>query len=144
MAERLHEGERIFRGIPVSAGVCRGKILILDKPRHAIAQRQLSDAEVAGELNRLEQAFRQTRQQVLDVQRQVTERVGAEQGSIFDAHLLVLEDPVLIDEAVKLVRDQKINVEHAFQTVAERYTAVLAKVDDEYLRERASDMRDVT
>lgn len=144
MAERLHEGERIFRGIPVSAGVCRGKILVLDKPRHSIARRQLGDAEVPSELDRLENAFRQTRQQVLEVQRKVTESVGAEQGSIFDAHLLVLEDPVLIEEAVKLIREQKVNVEHAFQTVAERYTAALAKVDDEYLRERASDMRDVT
>jgi phosphotransferase system enzyme I (PtsI) len=144
MAERLHEGETIFRGIPVSAGVCRGKILVLDKPRHTIAQRRLSDAEVNGELDRLENAFRQTRQQVLEVQRKVIESVGAEQGSIFDAHLLVLEDPVLIDETVKLVREQKVNVEHAFQTVAERYTAALASVDDEYLRERASDMRDVT
>ncbi|MCU0783354.1 MAG: phosphoenolpyruvate--protein phosphotransferase [Verrucomicrobia bacterium] len=144
MAERLHEGERIFRGIPVSTGVCRGKILILDKPRHMVVQRQLSDAEVPGELERLDNTFRQTRQQVLEVQRKVTESVGAEQGSIFDAHLLVLEDPVLIEETVKLIREQKINVEHAFQTVAERYTTALANVDDEYLRERASDMRDVT
>lgn len=144
MAERLHEGERIFRGIPVSTGVCRGKILVLDKPRHAVTQRELSDGEVSGELNRLEQAFRQTRQQVLEVQRKVTDSVGAEQGSIFDAHLLVLEDPVLIEETVKLVRDQKVNVEHAFQAVAERYISALAKVADEYLRERAADMRDVT
>ena len=56
----------------------------------------------------------------------------------------MLEDPVLIDETVKLVREQKVNVEHAFQTVAERYTTALAKVEDEYLRERASDMRDVS
>jgi len=144
MAERLHEGEKIFRGIPVSAGVCRGKILIFDRPHHTIPHRQLRDTEEAGELARLEKAFRETRQQVLDVQRKVTESVGAEQGSIFDAHLLVLEDPVLIEETVKFVREQKVNVEHAFQTVAERYTAALAKVDDEYLRERASDMRDVT
>ncbi len=144
MAERLHEGERIFRGIPASTGVCRGKILVLDKPRHAVTQRELSDGEVSGELNRLEQAFRQTRQQVLEVQRKVTDSVGAEQGSIFDAHLLVLEDPVLIEETVKLVRDQKVNVEHAFQAVAERYISALAKVADEYLRERAADMRDVT
>jgi phosphoenolpyruvate-protein phosphotransferase (PTS system enzyme I) len=144
MAERLHEGEQIFRGIPVSAGVCRGKILVLDKPRHAIAQRHLSDPEVSGELERLENTFRQTRQQVLEVQRKVTESIGAEQGSIFDAHLLVLEDPVLIEETVKLIREQKINAEYAFQAVAQRYIAALAKVDDEYLRERASDMRDVT
>jgi phosphoenolpyruvate-protein phosphotransferase (PTS system enzyme I) len=144
MAERLHEGEKIFRGIPVSAGVCRGKVLVLDKARHSIPERQLSDAEVSAELDRLESAFRETRQHVLEVQRKVTESVGAQQGSIFDAHLLVLEDPVLIDETVKLIREQKLNVEHAFQTVAERYTTALAKVDDEYLRERASDMRDVT
>jgi len=144
MAQRLHAGEQIFRGIPVSAGVCRGKILVLDKPRQTVVPRELSDREVAGELDRLEGAFRQTRQQVLEVQRKVTENVGAEQGSIFDAHLLVLEDPVLIDEVVKLIREQKVNVEHAFQTVAERYSTALAKVDDEYLRERASDMRDVT
>ena len=144
MAERLHEGERIFRGIPVSAGVCRGKILILDKPSHAIAQRQLNDAEVASELERLEQAFRQTRQQVLEVQRKVTERVGAEQGSIFDAHLLVLEDRTLLDEVVRVIREQKVNAEHAFHTIAERYAAALSGIEDEYLRERAADMRDVT
>ncbi len=144
MAERLHEGERIFRGIPVSAGVCRGTILLLDKPRHTVTRRPLHDAEVPAELDRLEQAFRRTRQQVLAVQRKVTDSVGAEQGSIFDAHLLVLEDPVLVDETVKLIREEKVNVEHAFQTVAERYTSALAKVDDDYLRERASDMRDVT
>ncbi len=144
MAERLHKGEQVFRGIPVSAGVCRGRILVLDKPRLGVTQRQLGEAEVRGELERLEQAFQRTRQQVLEVQRKVTENVGAEQGSIFDAHLLVLEDPLLIDETARLIREQKLNVEHAFQTVAERYTAALAKVDDEYLRERASDMRDVT
>jgi phosphotransferase system enzyme I (PtsI) len=144
MAERLHEGEQIFRGIPVSAGVCRGKILVLEKARHTIPQRQLGDVELPNELNRLEEAFRRTRQQVLEVQRKITASVGAEQGSIFEAHLLVLEDPVLIDETVKLIREHKVNAEHAFQTVAERYTSALAKVDDEYLRERASDMRDVT
>src|SRR6266850_6466077 len=144
MAERLHEGENVFRGIPVSAGVCRGKILVLDKPRHAIPQRQLSDSEVSQEVSRLERALMQTRQQVRDVQRKVVETVGAEQASIFDAHLLVLEDPVLIEETSKLIREQKVNAEHAFHTVADRYAAALAKVDDEYLRERVADMRDVT
>ena len=143
MAERLHEGETIFRGIPVSAGICRGKLLVLDKPHHTIPQHTLSETEVAEELSRLERALIQTRHQLHDVQRQLVESVGAAQGSIFDAHLLVLEDPMLIDEAVKLIREQKVNAGQAFQTVGERYAAALAKVDDEYLRERAGDMRDV-
>jgi phosphoenolpyruvate-protein kinase (PTS system EI component) len=63
MAERLHEGEIIFRGIPVSAGICRGKLLVLDKSHHTLSQHTLSEAEVAEELSRLERALIQTRQQ---------------------------------------------------------------------------------
>src|SRR5689334_3788082 len=108
MPERLHEGEKIFRGIPVSAGVCRGKILVLDKPTHLVPRRQLTDAEISGEIARLEQALAQTRQHVREVQRKVIDSIGAEQGGIFDAHLLVLEDPVLIDESSKLIRGKKM------------------------------------
>lgn len=144
MAERLHTGETVLRGIPVSAGVCRGKIVLLDKARHRIARRELTDAELPEEVNRLERALVHTRQQLLDVQHQLAAGIGAEQASIFDAHLMVLEDPALIDEAVRVIQAEKVNAEHAFNTVAERYAAALAKVDDEYLRERVSDMRDVT
>ena len=143
MGERLHKGETIFRGIPVSAGVCRGKILLLDRPRHSIPRRDLTEGQQAEEVSRLEHALLATRQQIRNVQRKVVESVGAEQASIFDAHLLVLEDPMLIEESVKLIHSNKVNAEHAFQTAAERYANALAKVDDEYLRERAGDMRDV-
>src|ERR1043165_913565 len=143
MAERLHEGEKIFRGIPVSAGVCRGRVLLLDKTNHVLPQRTLSEAEIPGELNRLEKALTRTREQLHDVQRQLVEGVGADQGSIFDAHLLVLEDPLLIDPAVKLIRENRLNAEQAFHQAGERYVAALAKVNDPYLRERTGDMRDV-
>src|SRR5512142_720069 len=143
MAERLHKGEKILRGIAVSAGVCRGKILVLDKTQHSAARRDLSEAELPEEVNRLERALVQTREQVLDVQHKVTASMGAQEGGIFDAHLLVLEDRVLIDEVLRLIQGEKVNAEHAFATVAGRYAAALAGVDDEYLRERASDMRDV-
>ena len=144
MAERLHTGEKILRGIPVSAGVCRGNILVLDKARHTVERHQLAPADVAGEINRLQKALVETRQQLQDVQRQLAESLGAEQASIFDAHLLVLEDPSLIDEAVRVIQTDHINAAHAFHAVAERYADALAKVADEYLRERASDLRDVT
>ena len=143
MAERLHEGERIIRGIPVSAGVCRGKVLVFDKPQHSIPERKIAEPEVAAEVHRLEQALVQTRQQIHDVQRQLLQSVGAEQATIFDAHLMVLEDPMLIEESIKAIRERSINAEKAFQTAGERYAAALAKVDDDYLRERAGDMRDV-
>jgi phosphotransferase system enzyme I (PtsI) len=144
MSEPLHRGEKVFRGIPVSNGVCRGKILVLGKRQHTIARQSLADAQLPEEVNRLERALVQTRQEILAVQRKVSSSMGAAEGSIFDAHLLVLEDRTLIDEVVRTINEQKVNAEHAFHTVAERYAATLAAIPDDYLRERATDMRDVT
>jgi phosphotransferase system enzyme I (PtsI) len=95
-------------------------------------------------MERLERALVQTRQQILEVQRKVGQAMGAEDAGIFDAHLLVLEDRTLIDEVTRIMAHQKINVEQAFHQVAEKYATTLEAIEDDYLRERASDMRDVT
>lgn len=144
MSERPSAGERIFRGIPVSPGVCRGKVLILGGPQQAVPRYRIAEGDVAAEIQRFEQALVQTRQDVLEVQRKVREAMGAEEAGIFDAHLLVLEDPVLIEEVTRLIQQERVNVEHAFQQTAEKYAALLSQVEDEYLRERSADLRDVT
>jgi phosphotransferase system enzyme I (PtsI) len=144
MPEDARTGERIYKGIPVSAGVCRGKILVFGKtevsiPHHTIPEEQLPD-----QVKRLENAITQTRKELLEVQHKVSEGLGAEDASIFDAHLLVLEDRTLLDEVIRLIHKEKVNVEFAFHEVAERYAKTLSAMEDDYLRERASDMRDVT
>lgn len=139
-----HAGERIYKGIPVSAGVCRGKILVLGKTELSIPQQSLSEEELPLQIKRLEQALMDTRQQLLEVQRKVSAGLGAEDASIFDAHLLVLEDRTLLDEVIRLIQENKIHAAHAFHLVAERYAKTLSAMEDDYLRERASDMRDVT
>ena len=144
MADRLRTGETTLRGIPVSAGVSKGKILVLDKVHHTVERRDIPETEVANEISRFQHALVQTREQLQDVQAQLTKSLGPGQASIFDAHLLVLEDPSLIDEVVRVIEQKKVNAEHAFHTVTERYSAALSKVEDEYLRERATDMRDVS
>jgi len=144
MAERLQKGEKILRGIAVSDGVCRGKILVLHRARHIIARREISADEVAAETGRFEKSLVQTRQQILDVQRKVVENLGAKEADIFEAHLLMLEDHALVGEVIRLIKDEKANAEHAFHVVAERYAEALLAANDEYLRERAADMRDLT
>ena len=144
MAEATQKGEESFQGIPVSAGVCRGRILVIDRPRPKVEKRRLEDIEVSEEINRLERALSETRHQILEVQRKVRESMGAEESAIFDAHLLVLEDRAVIDEVVRVITEEKVNAEHAFHTIANRFATALAAVEDDYLRERANDMRDVT
>ncbi|MCX6883810.1 MAG: phosphoenolpyruvate--protein phosphotransferase [Verrucomicrobiota bacterium] len=144
MAGALRKGEQIFRGIAVSSGVCRGKILVLRRSRPTVEMRPLVEDQPAQEVERLERALAETRQQILEIQRRVSEAMGAAEGNIFEAHLLVLEDRTLMEEVIRAIHDQKVNAEHAFHTVAERYATTLAAIEDEYLRERATDMRDVT
>ena len=138
------KGEKVFRGIAVSAGICRGKILVLHRARHVIDKRKLPAQEIAGEVGRFEQSLVQTRQQISEIQRRVAQSMGAQEGDIFEAHLLMLEDRMLVDEVIRLIKEDNVNAEAAFHEVSERYIAVLAGVDDEYLRERADDMRDLT
>ena len=138
------KGEKVYRGIAVSAGVCRGKILVLHRTRHVIARRELPETEVAGEVSRFEQSLVKTRQQITEVQRRVAASMSAAEADIFDAHLLMLEDRVLIEEVMRFIREQKVNADFAFHAVSERYVAALADVQDEYLRERAADLRDLT
>src|SRR5258708_12635182 len=145
MVEAGRSGERVLRGIPVSSGVSRGKILVLTRLRDdSIPKQHVSEEEVTHQVQRLEQALVDTRHEILEVQRQVTEGLGAQDASIFDAHLLVLEDPTLIEEVSRIIFQEKVSAEYAFQQVADKYARTLSAIDDEYLRERAADMRDVT
>lgn len=144
MPERPRAGERVYRGIPVSVGICRGKVLVIGQANHAVPVRSISESEVAHELHRLEQALKQTRHQISEVQQRVEEALGAGDASIFEAHLLVLEDPTLIEEVSRVTSEERINIEAAFERVANKYATALADMNDDYLRERASDMRDVT
>jgi phosphotransferase system enzyme I (PtsI) len=138
------KGERVFRGIGVSAGVSRGKVLVLHRARRIITRREIIADAIPAEVTRFEKALAQTRRQISDVQHQVIQKMGVKEGDIFEAHLLMLEDRMLVDEVIRTIREQKTSAEHAFHEISERYTAALAAIEDEYLRERAGDMRDLT
>lgn len=136
-------GERTFHGIAVSPGVCQGRVVVLGKAHAASARRSIPDAELSAEVNRFKQALVTTRQQLTEVQRRLTEKMGADHAGIFEAHLLVLDDPEVNNEVLRFIQNDKVNAEFAYQSVAQRYAESLAAIDDEYLRERAADMRDI-
>jgi len=135
----------VIRGIPVAPGVARAKILVIGQPKGgAIPRTAITEEEIPLNLERLQNALIATRQEVLKIQKKVAEMMGSKDASIFEAHLMVLEDQTLIDEVTRLMESQRVNVEFAFNQVASKFVSELGKIDDEYLRERAADMRDVT
>jgi phosphotransferase system enzyme I (PtsI) len=145
MPEQAKTGEKVFRGIAAAGGVGQGRIVVVPRLQEAEASRYLiSEEEISEHIARLEQALTTTRQQLLEVQRKVSEGLGAEEADIFDWHLLTLEDPVVLEEITRLIQRDKLNVEQAFSTTMTRYMASLSQAGDEYLRERVVDVRDVT
>ncbi len=145
MTELAGKGEVVLRGIPVAPGVARARILVLTQPDPgAVPRTRIAPGDIPGELARLQNALLATRKEVLQIQQRVADGLGAKDASIFEAHLLVLDDPTLIDEVTRLMEREQVNVEFAFSTVSSRFVDELGKIDDSYLRERATDMRDVT
>ena len=134
----------MLRGIPVSQGVSQGRVLVLNRSLIVPAKDGFETDDQAGEGARLQTALAETRKQLTAVQERLRDEFGAKESQIFDAHLLVLEDPALMEEVGRQIRDEHHTPEYAFYTASEKYAEALSAVDDSYLSERAADIRDVT
>jgi phosphotransferase system enzyme I (PtsI) len=133
---------RRLTGIGVSPGIVAGRAVILIQ-RAQVLRYQVAAARVDHELNRLEQSRLRTRQQLTDIRASVAQQRGRELASLFDAQLLMLDDPMLIPRATAIVREQRVNAEWAVQQVFQEFSAVFDEVADPYLRERRGDLADL-
>ena len=93
--------ERVFQGTAVAPGIAEGKVLIHFQEEESIPFRDLKDHELDAEVARFEGALLATRKEILELQERLAHSAGASDAGIFDAHLMVLEDPSLIDEVIK-------------------------------------------
>ncbi len=133
-----------LKGIGVSPGIVAGPVLLLKSDDVPLPEYAISAEGVPREMLRLEAALIETRRQLNEIQRRVGEAMGSESAGIFEAHLHVVDDPSFVDEIYRDVREKKKNIEKILFEVAERYAQTLLQMEDDYLRERATDIRDVT
>jgi phosphotransferase system enzyme I (PtsI) len=136
--------EIMHKGIGVCSGVATGPVFLLTTEEDRVVERDITEDEIAREIARFEESLIATRHQLREIQKQVEEALGPESASIFDAHLLVVDDRALVEEVIRGLKVQKKNVETVLRLVAERYSEALLRVKDDYLRERAVDVKDVT
>ncbi len=141
--DRGHQEKRC-QGVPASPGIARSPIHVFSIESDDVVRYHVEPSQITDEIARFENALIQTRVQILEMQQQIAEAIGAKDAGIFDAHLLVVEDQTLIDEVLRRLEAEHCNVEFTFQEVANRYVESLSKIDDPYLRERALDIQDVT
>jgi len=142
MDERTKE-EFILQGIGASPGIAHGRAFVVAASELEVPVYQIDESQIEGEIERFEQALVATRKQIQAVQAEIEKNLGEDEARIFDAHLLVLEDQALIGETIRELNTTRRNIEVCFRDVANRYIAAFDQIDDEYLRERAADIRDV-
>ena len=133
--------ERLI-GIGVSPGVAVGPALVAIQ-RTQVLRFPVGPDGVARELSALERARQRSRAQLEQIRRRIAAARGADLAAIFDAQLLMLDDPILVGRAAAVVRNERVNAEWAVQRALDEAAAVFDDVDDPYLHERKGDLHDV-
>jgi len=136
--------ETRYHGIPVAPGIAHGPLVVHWEDDEEIPHRHIEAEDLAGEIARFETALISTRAELLEIQQKIADAIGAKDAGIFDAHLMVVEDRTLIDEVLRSLEEDRVNVESAFSAVAAKYCETLSRIDDPYLRERVVDIQDVS
>jgi phosphotransferase system enzyme I (PtsI) len=136
--------QEIYKGTAVSPGIAIGPLLLLFADEHIIRKRRIRPEDVPGEIARFEAALLKTRQQIQAIRNQLASSIGEEDASIFDAHILLLEDTSLIESVKEQLQSRLVNVDFAYEQVVRSYTRKMRELDDDYFRERAGDFLDVS
>ena len=131
----------MLKGIAASSGVTIAKVYKYETPAIVIEKKS---ADPAVETAKYDAAVAVSKKEIETIKEKAAGRLSDEELAIFDAHLMVVEDPAMADEVKGMIENEKVNAEYALDTVAGNYIAMFESLDDEYMRERAADIRDVT
>ncbi|MGO0061886.1 phosphoenolpyruvate--protein phosphotransferase [Brevibacillus fluminis] len=129
-------------GVQASAGIAIGKPFLLANPQLRITTVSIDDT--AAEMTRFQQALDRAKDDLRAISQQVEKDMGADKAEIFNAHLLVLEDPELVGAVQSTIEQKRVNAESALDEVAQGFISLFEQMDNDYMRERAADIRDVT
>jgi len=132
-----------LRGIGVSPGIAMGEVLLPRRVVFTSRKELIAETQVPDELKRLHQAIDRTRDDLVKVKDGIQEKMGRENAFIFEAHLLILEDPSLVGGLEAIIRDDKARAEWALSKTNSRYEQLFESLADDYFRQRKSDVSDV-
>ncbi len=133
----------IINGIGVSRGITQGWIHVLKRGEAHISKRTLEPDQVGPEVERLNEALEESRKQLREVRDMVPEKMRQEVTGFLDAHLLMLDDAMLVDMPAETIRAQSCNAEWALEDTLEQLVAVFDSMEDAYLRTRKNDVQHV-
>lgn len=129
-------------GIAASDGISIAKVYKLESPELVVIKDLIDDTET--ELRKLETALEKSIIEVQKIRDNTAKSIDEEHAMIFDAHIQIIKDPEMDRQVKDLITDQKYNAAYAFQTVSETFAQIFESMDNEYMKERAADVRDIS
>ncbi|UEX89475.1 phosphoenolpyruvate--protein phosphotransferase [Staphylococcus ratti] len=132
----------IIKGIAASDGVAIAKAYMLIEPDLSFSETTTNDSEA--EVLKFNEALKNSKIELTKIRNNAEEQLGPDKAAIFDAHLLVLDDPELIQPIESKIRDEKASAPHALTEVTQNFITIFESMDNEYMKERAADIRDVS
>ena len=135
--------EIVIQGTPGSPGIAFGPIHVVARGFAAPEIYEITSDQVDLEQSRFEQALSKTKTQLDNLRDHIEKLSGEEEGKIFDAHLMIIEDKALLNKVSKAIRERLQNAEYVFYAVMQTYLEAMRRINDPYLKERAADIDDI-
>ena len=131
-----------LQGIAASNGIAIAKAYRLEHPDLTVEKQTIENS--AEQVSRFQQALAKAKEELEVIQAHALKELGEDKAAIFSAHLLVLSDPELVQAVEQKIEQERVNAEFALHEVASMFIATFEAMDNEYMKERAADIRDVT
>ena len=133
----------MITGIPASPGIVFGKALVLKEEKIILDTQKISEDQIEGEVARFYAGREAAVEQLNSIHQRALKSLGEEKAAIFEGHLMILEDEELEEEIIDYLRSNKVNASVAASKIIDQQVEMLSEIDDEYLKERAGDIRDI-
>ncbi|MEA2012556.1 MAG: phosphoenolpyruvate--protein phosphotransferase [Verrucomicrobiota bacterium] len=133
----------VLDGIKVSDGVVIGEVYVMGSSVSRVPEREIEDSQIEDEIKRFKKALKKTKAQIKKLQDQVYSSLGKNHADIFEAHLMLVDDNIVLEEVLQILRSENQNIDFIFDQVVKRYIEAIRMVDDAYFKDRIADIRDV-
>ncbi|MBN1826375.1 MAG: phosphoenolpyruvate--protein phosphotransferase [Candidatus Eisenbacteria bacterium] len=141
--KREERGEVLLRGVSVSSGVAVGEVFIMGEEEPPVEDREIAPEEIPAEEERFRRALDRTRDEIRKIRTRYRSVIGEELVRIFDAQLMILQDETMLEGTFRRIREERRNASAAFQAILSEAIVNLSRIENEYLRDRVEDLKDV-
>ncbi|WP_434643180.1 phosphoenolpyruvate--protein phosphotransferase [Thermoanaerobacterium thermosaccharolyticum] len=133
----------MLKGVAASPGIAIGKVFLYTKKFAEINTRNIDESMVKDEIAKFENAIKLTKEQIEKIKEKTEREFGKDKAEIFEAHLMLANDPELYDSVINMIKNEYVTADNAVNHVIEQHASMMESLDDKYLKERAVDLRDV-